>query len=85
MRTSVPRSAPRQAEKAGGPTLWLGGLSLGAGVQSTTVLLMALGGKHPERLDCADDGVLGRASPAPSCRALSHQKVLKQRPHGDHD
>src|SRR5438874_4506408 len=52
MPATVP--APAQSETAGcgvAPPLRI--LSLGAGVQSTTVLLMALHGEFPERLDAA--------------------------------
>jgi hypothetical protein len=45
--------ARRQEENIGIPEPRLRILSLGAGVQSTTVLLMALHGEFPERLDCA--------------------------------
>lgn len=47
------RPARTQAEEADAPTLHLRILSLGAGVQSTTVLLMALHGEFIDRLDCA--------------------------------
>jgi len=49
---SVPVPRKRQ-ERAAVPGPLLRILSLGAGVQSTTVLLMALHGEFPDRLDCA--------------------------------
>src|SRR5207245_7574549 len=52
MPTAVPAAAPRQEDAdASQPLLRI--LSLGAGVQSTTVLLIALHGEFPERLNCA--------------------------------
>src|SRR5438445_2726369 len=52
MPTRAPEIVPRQEEKASSSEL-LRMLSLGAGVQSTTVLLMSLHGEFPDRLDCA--------------------------------
>ncbi len=46
-----PASPVTAQETSAGPLLRI--LSLGAGVQSTTVLLMALHGEFAERLDCA--------------------------------
>lgn len=53
MPVSVPQAAPEREEGADVSKPRLRILSLGAGVQSTTVLLMALHGGFPDRLDCA--------------------------------
>lgn len=53
MPTQSTWPARARGEDATGPAPALRVLSLGAGVQSTTVLLMALHGEFPNRLDCA--------------------------------
>src|SRR3954464_850519 len=53
MSAPVPQAIQRQKEAPGRPEPRLRILSLGAGVQSTAVLLMALRGEFPDRPDCA--------------------------------
>jgi hypothetical protein len=53
MPTHDARPARTQGKEAAAPTPNLRILSLGAGVQSTTLLLMALYGEFPDRPDCA--------------------------------
>src|SRR6266511_6052870 len=53
MPTRSSPSARQQEQRAVAPSPLLRILSLGAGVQSTTLLLMALQGEFPDRLDCA--------------------------------
>lgn len=53
MPTQSTRPARTRGEDGAAPAPALRVLSLGAGVQSTTVLLMALSGEFPDRLDAA--------------------------------